>query len=123
VCQATLWQEGKDFQAGVDLQAMLFLSSHVQGQLLEELMSTFKTKIAEAPNWNQKISFPLDASTHVDLIFRIFLTVSGGRQEPWGLLRLPVAEILSRGSHQGWFFLSDNNGDPFRENSMLPLLC
>lgn len=94
---------------------MLFLSSHAGGKLREELMSTFKARIAQAPNWNQKISFPVDLSTHVDLVVRIFLTLSDGSQEAWGLLRLPVSEIVSRGSHQGWFFLSDAQGDPFRE--------
>lgn len=54
---------------------------------------------------------------HVDIILRIFLIFIDGSQKPWGMLRLPASEVLSRGTHQGWFFLSHNiTGNPFRKH-------
>ncbi len=61
------------------------------------------------------MSFQLDVGQHTDIVLGLRLTLSDSRTEPWGLLRLPVYEVVSRGSHQGWFFLLDRQGNPFRK--------
>jgi hypothetical protein len=63
-----------------------------------------------------KTSFHVDASSNADFNLKLVSSMGDGRQEPWGLLRLPVSDIITRGNHQGWFFLSDVAGDPLREN-------
>lgn len=119
----SLWQEGKEFQTGIELKAMLFVTSVTRTGVVEELLSTFKTKNSDAPKWNQQISLQLDGSAHVDIVLKVFLVMADGSHEPWGVLRLPVTEILCRGSHQGWFFLYDNHGDPFRKSSRSSYPC
>jgi hypothetical protein len=64
-----------------------------------------------------KTSFHVESSSNADLNLKLMLNMGGGRHEPWGLLRLPISDIIKRGSHQGWFFLSDVAGDPLREKS------
>ena len=64
-----------------------------------------------------KTSFHVESSSHADFNLKLVLNMGGGRQEIWGLLRLPISDIITRGSHQGWFFLSDVAGDPLREES------
>ena len=113
----SLWQEGKEFQAGIELKAMLLITSVTRTGVVEEILSTFKTKHSDVPKWNQQISFQVDGSAHVDIVLKVLLIMADGSQEPWGMLRLPVSEILCRGSHQGWFFLSDKTGNPFRKSS------
>ena len=61
------------------------------------------------------MSFQLDVNQHADIVLAIRLTFSDARTEPWGLLRLPAYEVVSRGTHQGWFFLLDRQGNPFRK--------
>jgi hypothetical protein len=115
ILQTSLWREGKDFQHGLELQANLSLTSNSGGIFHEERLTTFKAKHSESPSWNQKMSFQLDVGQHTDIVLSIRLTLSDSRTEPWGLLRLPVYEVVSRGSHQGWFFLLDQKGNAFRK--------
>ena len=118
--QASLWQEGKEFHAGFELQAHFCLVSCPGGSPKEEPVAIFKAKHSETPKWQQKVGLNINSGTHVDLVLRIQMMFSDGTHQPWGLLRLPLSEIIARGSHQGWFYLSDLMGDPFRKILFCP---
>lgn len=50
------------------------------------------------------------------MILRLMLVTASKSKQTWGLLRLPVSEMLAHGDHQGWFYLSDVHGEPFRDH-------
>ena len=61
----------------------------------------------ERARWQQSFGFLVDPAVHGDIILRQCRRDPPAGEQDWGLLRLPIAEIVARGSHHGWFVLSD----------------
>ncbi|KAJ1496198.1 hypothetical protein T484DRAFT_1923754, partial [Baffinella frigidus] len=100
--------------AGAELLATLIVTR--RDGAVHESLSAARTRHVAAPQWKQSLAFYVDTAKHADMILRLVLVLSDGAEQTWGLLRLPLAEVVSHGEHQGWFFLSDDAGDPLRNH-------
>ena len=61
----------------------------------------------ERARWHQSFEFLVAPAVHSELVVRQCRRDVPAQEQAWGLLRLPVAEVVARGSHQGWFALAD----------------